>query len=386
MDPGASRPSEGRIRSAGGGKDHGESGPNIGGYEAVKIGDLFRRSAPGATVMISNNEPHAWKGRDCPRHDRPAPKIHGNTRPTEGTPSSFLPKEPALPWLVGSTFASIKQSKSFERLSSDANRAQGLPPKRSWSAAPSTVPEASRLRRGRAVQGNRPGFRTRGAHSRPGRQRVPARIYQLPCSAEGAHRVSLPLLETTRGTPLHPQPSISMWASLWKNRREVCLGEEDARVNWRKGRKRRVEDSFPAAWRVGELLEMWGPPPTASWSRTTTRPPTRTFSGSAAPGVRLRPRTRGRPESFAKSIENPRAPLPPRSSRACNSTLKMTEHNATRAPRLSRYRFPEEQGNATDDPDGFRFNFEPCFAIRGRPTSSRRHDGRVGAKKAHYRN
>jgi hypothetical protein len=142
---------------------------------------------------------------------------------------------------------------------------------------------------------------------------------------------------------------------MWKNRDKLINAE--FRRQLEEGEKQ-LSRFLPSNVKLGDLLEMWGPYHRVVVVNHDTRP------YKTEPALKLPAFgyvSSGGDPKFAKSV----APL--LRSAALLGTLqfglKMTEHEHE-GVKIVAYRFPEDKP-LLDDPDGLRFNFEPCFAVVG---------------------
>ncbi|HYH69108.1 MAG TPA: hypothetical protein VD866_30720 [Urbifossiella sp.] len=119
-----------------------------------------------------------------------------------------------------------------------------------------------------------------------------------------------------------------------------------------------ISKVLPGSAKLGELLEAWGPHHRLVVVNRTTQP-YKTLPGNALPGF-----------GYVASARDPKfltgVPASIRAAGLLASLqlgLKMTEttHDGVK---IVAWRFPD--GKALDgDPDGIRYNFEPCFAVVG---------------------
>ena len=115
---------------------------------------------------------------------------------------------------------------------------------------------------------------------------------------------------------------------------------------------------LPGSVKVGELLAMWGPHHRIVVANHDV-PPYKTQPGTRFPAFGYV--GSGRDPKFAKSLEPAIRSAAIIASLTYGMTMKEHTHDGVT---IVAYRFPEGKELA-DDPDGTRFNFEPCFAIVG---------------------
>ncbi|MBP3959655.1 hypothetical protein J8F10_30790 [Gemmata sp. G18] len=311
----------------------------IAGQDAIKIGDLFVVRV-GATVLISNNETTLKAAVALATTARAKSPQHKARKDA----FKLLPKDP-LAWLW-LDFASVKQSKASKDFF-DATRQDFLQTlvvggsidclKRADFVAAGLYKEETGFRLSVRVPAGRSAF-------------PPEYQFHVPPKGEPG---SLPLLEPP-GTLYTHSLHLDI-GFLWKNRTKL-LGDE-IRGQLEKAEKD-VSKVLPGSTRVGELLEMWGPHHRIVVANHDT-PPYKKQPGQQFPAFGYV--ATGRDPKFVKSIE------PALRSAAIIASLqfdlKMLEHKHEGVTIVA-YRFPENKERA-DDPDGVRFNFEPCFAVVG---------------------
>ena len=311
----------------------------IAGQDAIKIGDLFVVRV-GATVLVSNNEATLKAGAALATTARAKSPQHKARKDA----FKLLPKDP-LAWLW-LDFASVKQSKASKDFF-DATRQDFLQTlvvggsidclKRADFVAAGLYKEDRSFRLSVRVPAGRSAFPPE---------------YQLHVPPKGEPG-ALPLLEPP-GTLYTHSLHLDI-GFLWKNRTKL-LGEE-FRGQLEKAEKD-VSKVLPGSTRVGELLEMWGPHHRIVVANHDA-PPYKKQPGQQFPAFGYV--ATGRDPKFVKSIE------PALRSAAIIASLqfdlKMLEHKHEGVTIVA-YRFPENKERA-DDPDGVRFNFEPCFAVVG---------------------
>ncbi len=312
---------------------------DIAGYDAVKVGD-FHAVRVGATTILSSNEAMLKAAVQQATADRSKSSAHKARRDA----FKLLPKDPlAWMWI---DFASIKQSKSSMDFY-EATRKDFL----QTLFAGGTIDCLKRAEFvALGVYKEPTGFRL-SLRLPAGRSEFPPE-FQLHVPPKGEPG-SLPLLEPP--STLYSHSLHLDIAHLWKNRKTLANDEIRAGLDMA---DKQISKVLPGSVKFGELLEMWGP-----YHRIVV-------ANHDVPPYKKQPGTRfpafgyvgtGRDPKFAKSLE------PAIRSAAIIASLtfgmKMVEHTHDGVGIVA-YRFPEDKELA-DDPDGTRFNFEPCFAIVG---------------------
>jgi hypothetical protein len=164
---------------------------------------------------------------------------------------------------------------------------------------------------------------------------------------------SLPLLEPPGTIYSH---SFYLDAGyIWKNRERLITG--DAKRDFEKAEKQ-LSKILPTTVKFGELIEMWGPHHRIVIANHDARP------YKTEPSLKLPAFgyvATARDPRFAKSIENVLRAAGIVGSLQFSAKMKEYEHEGVT---IVAYRFQENKPIA-EDPDGLRFNFEPCFAIVG---------------------
>jgi hypothetical protein len=308
----------------------------IAGNPTVAIGE-FRMVRLGATTLISTSEAMFKAAIELAMADRA--KVPGFKARREAF--KLLPEHP-LAWLW-LDFASVKQSKQTKDFF-DATRQDFLQTlvvggtidclKRADFIAAGLYKEATGFRFTLRLPAGRAGF-------------PPEFQLHVPPKGEAG---SLPILEPP-GT-IYSQSFHLDIAHLWQNRKallndEIRKGLETAETNGSK--------FLPGAVRFGDLLAMWGPYHRIVVANHDALPykklPGQRFPAFAYVASSRDPR-------FARCVE------PALRSAALLATLqldmKMTELNQDGVAIVA-YRFPENK-KLPSDPEGIRFNFEPCFA------------------------
>jgi hypothetical protein len=307
----------------------------LAGQDVMQVGTL-RAVRFGATVLISNNEKMLEDGATLgttERHELPRKDVF-----------KFLPKDP-LAW-VWIDFASVKQSKAAKDFF-DATRKDFV----QTLAAGSTIDCLKRSDFVAAGLYKEPtGFRL-SVRLPAGRSKFPAE-YQLHVPPKGEPG-SLPLLEPP-GT-LYSQSFHLDIGFLWKHREKLLNAETRA------GLEKFEKDTakfMPSGVKFGDILEAWGPYHRIVVANHDTMPykkhPAQRFPAFGYVASTRDPK-------FSKSLD---ATLRTAAIIATLSFgMKMTEHTYDDT-KITAYRFPEDKELA-DDPEGIRFNFEPCFATVG---------------------
>jgi hypothetical protein len=310
---------------------------DIAGHEGLKYGD-FRLVRLGSTVIISNVEATLKAAIEVSTTDPAKYTQHKARRDA----FKLLPKDP-LAWLW-LDFASVKQSKSSKDFF-DATRQDFL----QTLVVGGTIDCLKRA-----------DFIAAGLYKEPAGFRLSVRLpagrsefppeYQLHVPPKGEPG-TLPLLEPP-GTIYTHSLHLDI-AHLWTNRKTLL--NEEIRSGLEKADKD-ISRVLPGSVKFGELLAMWGP-----YHRIVVANhdalPYKKQPGQRFPAFGYV--ASGRDPKFAKCVE------PALRSAAILASLqfdlKLTEltHEDIK---IIAYRFPENKDLA-DDPEGIRFNFEPCFAI-----------------------
>ncbi len=312
----------------------------IGSVETVSVGNDIHFACVGSTILISNKADALKTGIEQANTDRAKSPTH----PARKAALGLLPKDP-LAWLW-LDLASVKQSKATKDFF-DSTRQDFLQTlvvgatidtiRRSDFLALGLYREKTGLRLSLRMPAGRDGMWSELAMHVP------------PKSAPG----TLPLLEPP-GTIYSHSLHLDI-GYLWKNREKLINAEVRKQIE---AGEKQISKVLPSNVKLGELLEMWGPYHRVVVVNHDKRPyktepslklPAFGYIGSS------------RDKKFGTSLE------PVLRSAALLGTLqyglKMTEYEHE-GVRLVAYRFPENKV-LTDDPDGLRFNFEPCFAVVG---------------------
>ena len=316
---------------------------DLAGTGAVKIGDFYSARV-GATTIVSNTEATLKTAVQLAVVDAATDRANSPEPKARRDAFKLLPKG-ALAWLW-LDFASVKESKASKDFF-EATRKDFV----QMLAAGGTIDclkRADYIAAGLYREST--GFRL-SVRLPAGRSEFPPE-YQLhvpPANEPG----TLPLLEPP-GT-LYSQSFHLDIGYLWKNR--STLANDEIRKGLEKADKD-VSKVLPGSVKFGELLELWGPYHRFVVANHNTLP------YSKEPGQRFPAFgyvATGRDPKFAKSVE------PALRSAAIIASLQFGLKMVTQTHEgveIVAYRFPENKDLA-NDPDGTRFNFEPCFAIVG---------------------
>jgi hypothetical protein len=164
---------------------------------------------------------------------------------------------------------------------------------------------------------------------------------------------SLPLLEPPG--VLYSQSFYLDIGHAWAKRRGLFTAEFNGQIE---KAEKDVSKILPGSAKLGELLEAWGPHHRLVVVNRTTQP-YKTQPGRVVPGF-----------GYVASARDPKfltgVPAALRAAGLIASLqlgLKMSEttHDGVK---IVAWRFSEAKA-LPDDPDGLRFNFEPCFAVVG---------------------
>lgn len=309
----------------------------VAGHEAAKVGDAFAARV-GATTLVSSTETMLKEAVELATADRAQSPRHKARRDA----FKLLPKGP-LAWLY-LDFAAVKQSQATKDFF-DATRKDFL----QTLVVGGTIDclkRADFIAAG--VYRDDSGFKL-SVRLPAGRSEFPPE-FQLHVPPKGEPG-TLPLLEppgTIYSHSLHLDIS-----HLWTNRKTLL--NDEIRGGLEKADKD-ISKILPGSVKFGELLEMWGPHHRIVVANHDAMPykkqPSSRFPAFGYVAT-------GRDPKFAKSVE------PALRSAAIIASLqfslRMAEHEHEGA-KIVAYRFPEDKELA-DDPEGVRFNFEPCFAI-----------------------
>lgn len=311
----------------------------VAGQPAAKFGDAHLARV-GAAVLVSNSEPMLKAAIQAATTDRAKSVPHKARRDA----FQVLPRDP-LAWLWVD-LASVKQSKSSKDFF-DATRQDFL----QTLVLGGTIDCLKRADFVAAGLYRTPTGFNLSVRFPAGRDAFPPE-YQLHVPPKGAPG-TLPLLEppgTLYSHSLHLDVGF-----LWKNRAKLL--NDEVRGQFEQAEKD-ISKVLPSNARLGELLEMGGPHHRIVVANHDT-PPYKTAPGQRLPAFGYI--ATGADPKFAKSVE------PALRSAAIVASLqfgmKMSSHRHE-GVEIVAYRFAESKELA-DDPDGLRFNFEPCFAVVG---------------------
>ncbi len=325
------------------GSKEGVKRSKMAGVDAFTFGDGVHFARVGATLLVATKK--------APLEDairaavfRATADLAREPHPARAAALGLLPKNPlACLWV---DLASVKKSKSskdfFDSTRQDFLQTLVL------GATIDTIRRSNFL--ALALYQEKTGFRLalRMPAGRDGMWSELA-LHVPPKPAPG----TLPLIEppgTIYSHSLHLDVGY-----MWKHRETLINAE--MRKNIEVGEKQ-VSKFLPSNVKLGELLEMWGPYHRVVVVNHDVRPyktqPSQKFPAFGYVGS-------ARDKKFAPSLD----PVL-RAAGLIGSLqygLKMTEHEHEGVT-LVAYRFNETKPIA-DDPDGLRFNFEPCFAVVG---------------------
>lgn len=309
-----------------------------GNVERVSLGDDFHAARMGATVLLSNKAAAIDSALAEARKERS--EIH----PARRDAAKVLPRG-ALAWLW-LNFASVKETQQakdfFGATRQDFIQTFGAGTtidclKRSDFLAVGVYREPT-------------GFRLR--------LRIPAGrdglwedlLIHVPPKGEPG---SLPLIEPP-GT-IYSQSFYLDAGYMWKHRDRLITG--DAKRDFEKAEKQ-LSKILPTTVKFGELIEMWGPYHRVVVANHDARPyknePSLKLPAFGYVGTARDPR-------FHRSVENVLRAAGIIGSLQFGLKVKEHEHEGIK---ITAYRFQEAKP-VPEDPDGLRFNFEPCFAVVG---------------------
>jgi hypothetical protein len=310
----------------------------VAGTPVTRVGDGIHFARVGATILISN-KPAGLKAaieQATSRESKP--------HPARKAALGLLPKDP-LAWMWAD-LKSIKDTKAGKDFF-DATRQDFL----------------QTLVLGLTIDTvRRSDFLAAGLYREPTGFRFALR---LPAGRDGmwgdlALHVppkdkpgTLPLLEPP-GTIYSHSLHLDV-AYMWNNRTRLI--NEEFRKQIEEGEKQ-VSRVLPTNLKLGEMLSMWGPYHRVVVANHDTRP-YKTEPGLKLPAFGYVGTSRD--PKFCASLESLL-----RSAGLVGTLqygLKMTEHEHE-GVKLVTYRVPEDKSLA-EDPDGVRYNFEPCFAMVG---------------------
>jgi hypothetical protein len=315
----------------------------IAGVEAFSIGDGVHFARVAATLLVSTKAAGleaAIKAAMTRVTADPKAKPH----PARAAALGLLPKNPVA-WLWVD-LASIKKSKAskdfFDSTRQDFLQTLVL------GATIDTIQRSNFLALGLYAEKTSFRLALRMPAGRDGMWSELA-MHVPPKSAPG----TLPLLDPA-GTIYSHSLHLDV-GYLWKHRDKLLAGDVRTSVEMA---EKQLTKILPSNVRLGELLEMWGPYHRVVVVNHDQRPyktePARRLPAFGYVGS-------ARDKKFGSSLD------PVLRAAGLVGTLqyglKMTELVHDGVP-LVAYRFPENKTLA-EDPDGLRFNFEPCFAVVG---------------------
>jgi hypothetical protein len=311
----------------------------IAGCAAVKVGDFYA-ACSGATTLVSTNEDMLKAALRRDTTDAAKSPVHKARRDA----FALLPKDP-LAWLW-LDFASVKKSKASKD-SFDATRKDFL----QTLVVGGTIDCLKRADFVAAGLYREPtGFRL-SLRLPAGRGAFPPE-YQLHVPPKGEPG-SLPVLEPP-GTIYTHSLHLDV-AHLWANRKTLL--NDESRGGLEKFDKD-VSKFLPGGATFGDLLAMWGPYHRVVVANHDAMPyrkqPDQQFPAFGYVAT-------GRDHRFARSVEPALRTAALLASLAYDLKLSEVAHEGVT---IVCYRFPENKERA-DDPQGVRFNFEPCFAAVG---------------------
>jgi hypothetical protein len=312
----------------------------VAGVPVTRVGDDICFARVGATILASNKAAGLKAAIEQATAEQSKPSVH----PARKAALGLLPKNP-LAWLW-LDLKSVKESKAAKDFF-DATRQDFL-----QTLVLGTTIDTVR----------RSDFLAMGLYQEPTGFRLALR---MPAGRDGLwdqlvmhvppkdRPGSLPLLEPP-GTIYSHSLHLDV-AYMWKNRDALINAEFRKQIE--EGEKE-VSRVLPSNVKLGELLEMWGPYHRVVVANHDARP-YKTEPGLKLPAFGYVGTSRDK--KFGQSLETVL-----RSAGLVGTLqygLKMTEHEHE-GVKLTAYRVPENKPLA-DDPDGIRYNFEPCFATVG---------------------
>ena len=310
----------------------------IAGTPVTRVGDGIHFARVGATILISN------KAAGLKAAIEQATSQESKPHPARKAALGLIPKNPlAWLWLDLKSLKDTKAGKDFF----DATR-QDFLQTLVLGATIDTVRRSDFLAAGLYQEKN--GFRL---------------ALRLPAGRDGMWD-QLVMHVPPKGKPgtlPHLEPPGTIYSHslhldvgyMWKNRDTLINAEFRKQIE--EGEKQ-VSRVLPSNVKLGELLELWGPYHRVVVANHDVRP-YKTEPGLKLPAFGYVGTSRD--PKFCASLES--------LLRAAGLVgtlqfgLKMTEHEHE-GVKLVAYRVPEGKPLA-EDPDGVRFNFEPCFAVVG---------------------
>jgi hypothetical protein len=311
-----------------------------GSIESGSIGADIHFARVGATVLVSNKAEAIDAALAEERRDSSKKGVH----PARPAALGLLPKNP-LAWLWVD-LKSLKETKAAKDFF-DATR-QDFLQTLVLGATIDTIRRSDFLAAG--LYQEKTGFRF-ALRMPAGRDGMWADLamHVPPKDKTG----TLPLLEPP-GTIYSHSLHLDV-AYMWANRARLINPEFRKQIEEGEKQLSRV---LPSNVKFGELLEMWGPYHRVVVANHDARP-YKTEPGLKLPAFGYVGTSRD--PKFGPSLETVL-----RSAGLVGTLqygLKMTEHEHE-GVKLVAYRVPEDKP-LPQDPDGIRFNFEPCFAVVG---------------------
>jgi hypothetical protein len=312
----------------------------VAGVTVTRVGDDIRFARVGATILVSNKAASLKLAIE----QALAVESKRRTHPARKAALGLLPKNP-LAWLWVD-LKSVKESKASKDFF-DATR-QDFLQTLVLGLTIDTVRRSDFLALG--LYQEMTGFRLalRMPAGRDGMWDDLA-LHVPPKGRPG----TLPLLEPP-GTIYSHSLHLDV-AYMWNNRARLVNAEFRKQIEEGEKQASRV---LPSNVKLGELLSMWGPYHRVVVANHDTRP------------YKTEPALKLPAFGYVGSSRDPKfvASLDPvlRSAGLLGTIqfgLRMTEYEHE-GVKLIAYRFPENKPLA-EDPDGLRFNFEPCFSVVG---------------------
>ncbi|MDB5311233.1 MAG: hypothetical protein JWO38_5435 [Gemmataceae bacterium] len=312
------------------------------GAETVRVGDVLHAARAGATVIVSNKANMLTAALDIPAAGKPAGSVLAKKSLRDAR--KLLPKDP-LAWLW-LDFASVKQGQATKDFF-DATRKDFL----QTLVVGGTI---DCLRRA--------DFVTAGVYREPTGFRLAVRLPAGRSEFPPEFALHVPEKGVPGSLPLLEPPGVVYSQSFyldvgyyWKHRDKLI--NDQMRKQLEEGEKQ-LSKVLPGSVKFGELLEMWGP-----HHRIVV------LNHDALP-YKIRPAQRLPAFGYVATMRDPKFGISLDSAlrsagliASLQFGLKQSdlEHDGVK---IVAYRFPEGKTLA-EDPDGLRFNFEPCFAVVG---------------------
>lgn len=307
------------------------------GAETVWFGEGLHAARIGATVLVSNKSEALGKALQLD------PASSATSKPTVRAAKLLLPNDP-LAW-VFVDFASVKEGQATKDFF--ANTRQDFLQTLVVGGTIDCLRRSDFVAAGLYREAH--GFRL-AVRLPAGRNEFPPEFALHVPPGKGAPG-SLPLLE-----PPGVLYSQSMYLDIgyyWKHR-DKLIGEE-MRKQLEMGEKQ-LSKVLPGSVKFGELLEMWGPHHRGVVVNHDT-PPYKTQPGQRLPAFGYVATMRD--PKFGTSLDSTLRAAGVIASLQLGLRQSEAEHDGVK---IVVYRFPENKPLA-DDPDGLRYNFEPCFAV-----------------------